>query len=52
MTTPTGRKDRKYIYGQDREKLHDEWVELKVKAAKMPIPTSTPNVAEYFDLLA
>ena len=47
VTTPTGRKTRKYIYGQDREKLHDEWVQLKAKAAKMPIPTSTPTVAEY-----
>ena len=47
VTTSTGRKARKYIYGQDREKLYNEWVQLKAKAAKMPIPTSTPTVAEY-----
>ena len=47
VTTPTGAKDRKYIYGQDREKLHGEWVQLKAKAAKVPIPTRTPTVAEY-----
>lgn len=47
VTTPTGEKDRKYIYGQDREKLHGEWVELKAKAAKMPVPTGTPTVEEY-----
>ena len=47
VTTPTGQKDRKYIYGQDREKLYGEWIQLKAKAAKMPIPTSTPTVVEY-----
>ena len=47
VTTSTGRKARKYIYGQDREKLYNEWVQLKAKAPKMPIPTSTPTVAEY-----
>ena len=47
VTTPTGQKDRKYIYGQDRQKLYDEWVQLKAKAAKVPIPTSTPIIAEY-----
>jgi integrase len=47
VTTPTGQKSRKYIYGQDRQKLHDEWAKLKAKAAEMPIPTSTPTVADY-----
>jgi integrase len=47
VTTPAGGKARKYIYGQDRGKLHDEWVQLKAKAAKVPIPTTTPIVAEY-----
>lgn len=47
VTTPTGEKTRKYIYGQDREKLYDEWVQLKAKAARMPIPATTPTVAEY-----
>lgn len=30
-----------------RQKLYDEWVKLKAKAAEVPIPTSTPTVAEY-----
>ena len=47
VTTPAGTKDRKYVYGQDREKVHGEWVELQAKAKKMPIPTTTPTVAEY-----
>lgn len=47
VTTPTGKKERKYIYGQDRQKLYNEWIALKAKAAAMPIPTSAPSVAEY-----
>lgn len=47
VTTPDGTQARKYLSGQDREKLHDEWLELKVKAKKLPIPTTTPKVAEY-----
>jgi integrase len=47
VTTPTGKKERKYIYGQDRQKLYDQWIALKAKAAAMPIPTSAPTVAEY-----
>src|ERR1700722_18366509 len=48
VTTPAGTKDRKYIYGQNREELHGRWIELQAKAKKMPIPTKTPTVAEYF----
>lgn len=47
VTTPTGKKDRKYICGQDRQELYNEWIALKAKAAAMPIPTSAPTVAEY-----
>jgi hypothetical protein len=47
VTTPTGQKDRKYIYGQDREDVHDRWIGLQAKARKMPIPTKTPSVAAY-----
>jgi integrase len=48
VTTPAGTKDRTYIYGQDRGELHSRWIELQAKAKKMPIPTKTPTVAEYF----
>ena len=49
VTTPTGKRDRKYVYGHDREEVHRRWVELQAKAAKMPIPTKTPTVAEYLE---
>jgi hypothetical protein len=47
VTTPTGEKKRKYLYGQTREEVYGKWVQLKAAAAKVPIPTSTPTVAEY-----
>ncbi|MBO0802773.1 MAG: tyrosine-type recombinase/integrase [Nocardiopsaceae bacterium] len=48
VTTPDGQKDRKWIYGKTREEVYPEWVQLKAKAAKIPIPTATPTVSEYF----
>lgn len=47
VTTPDGEKKQKYIYGQDRDALHDEWIELKAKAVKVPVPTTVPTVEEY-----
>lgn len=47
VITPTGQRKRKYIYGKTRNEVHDKWVQLKAKAAKVPIPTTTPTVAEY-----
>lgn len=47
VTTPSGEKKQKYIYGQDRQKLSDEWTELKAKAAKVPVAVTLPTVAEY-----
>jgi integrase len=47
VITPTGQKTRKYVYGRTREEVYDKWVQLKAKAAKVPIPTTTPTIAEY-----
>src|SRR5271155_4213885 len=47
VTTPTGQKTRKYVYGRTRQEVYDKWVQLKAKPAKVPIPTTTPTIAEY-----
>lgn len=47
VTTPDGEKARKWLYGNRREEIYDDWIELKAKAVKGPIPTATPTVAEY-----
>ena len=47
VTTPTGRKTRKYLYGQDRDELHDRWIELQNKARKGPVASKVPTVSQY-----
>lgn len=29
VTTPLGARERKWIYGQDRDELHDRWIDLQ-----------------------
>lgn len=48
VTTPGGEKARKWLYGKKREDIYDDWIALKAKAAKAPVSTSTPTVAEYY----
>jgi Phage integrase, N-terminal SAM-like domain len=47
VTTPGGTRKRKWVYGQLREEVHDKWIVLQGKAARQPIPTTTPTVAAY-----
>jgi integrase len=47
VTTPSGKAARKYVYGQDRDIVHDRWIKLQAQAAESPIPTSTPTLAQY-----
>src|SRR4029450_7341963 len=39
ITTPSGKRQRKYVYGQSREIVHSRWVELTRKAAG-PCPST------------
>jgi hypothetical protein len=34
ITTPSGKRQRKYVYGGTREIVHSRWVELTRKAAR------------------
>jgi len=47
VVTPTGEKSRKWLYGDTREDVEPTYNELKVQAAKVPIPTGTPTVEEF-----
>lgn len=49
VTAPAGKRDRKYVYGQERDEVHARWIELQAKAAKMPVPAKAPTVAEYLE---
>jgi integrase len=47
VTTPNGLRDRKWVYGQDREEVHGKWVKLQADARRKPIPTSVPTLGRY-----
>ena len=47
VTTPSGERARKYVYGPTREIVHDKWVKLQAQADQAPVPTSTPTLAQY-----
>src|SRR5205085_9046246 len=37
----------KWIYGQDRDELHDRWIDLQKQAKSGPVTTKAPELAEY-----
>lgn len=48
ITTPAGRRQRKYVYGTTREIVHTKWwVELTRQAARSPVLTKVPTVSQY-----
>ncbi len=49
VTTPTGERKRRWVYGKTRDETHDKWVKLQAQAAAGPMPTATPTVAEYLN---
>src|SRR5690625_3479716 len=49
VTTPAGRRNRKWVYGKTREIVHGKWVQLHNEARKGPVATSVPTVQTYLD---
>lgn len=49
VTTPTGKKRRKYVYGQDRETVHQKWISLLDEARRRPISTKMPTLETYLE---
>ncbi|MFC4061638.1 tyrosine recombinase XerC [Planomonospora corallina] len=47
VTTPEGKKTRKWAYGKTREETHEKWLKLHELANKGPVPTRHPTVAAY-----
>lgn len=47
ITTPAGRRVRKYVYGKTREDVHRDWIALQAKARRGPIATKVPTVGQY-----
>ena len=49
ITTPSGKRTRKYIYGRSREIVHSRWIELTRKAARGPVVTKVPTVGQFLN---
>ncbi|MFI6906637.1 tyrosine-type recombinase/integrase [Nonomuraea sp. NPDC050394] len=47
VTTPTGEKTKKWVYGKTREEVHDKYVKLQNEAKKGPVSTSIPLLMQY-----
>ena len=47
VTTPSGKRQRKYVYGRTREVVHGQWVELTRRAARGPVVTKVPTVGQF-----
>ena len=49
ITTPAGRRQRKYVYGKTREQVHEKWVDLTRAARRGAVAPTVPSVAAYLD---
>ena len=47
VTLPSGRRQRKYVYGQTREVVHAKWVTLTQAARRGPVQSSMPTLGQY-----
>lgn len=47
VTLPSGRRQRKYVYGQTREIVHAKWVALIQAARRGPVQSSVPTLGQY-----
>ena len=47
VTTPSGERKRKYVYGPTREEVHDKWLKLHAAAKAGPVVTNSQTVGEY-----
>lgn len=39
VDTPSGKRQRKYVYGRTREEVHEKWIKLHTEARKGPVAT-------------
>lgn len=47
VTLPTGKRQRKYVYGKTRDEVHDKWIKLLNDAKEGPITTRIPKLGPY-----
>jgi integrase len=49
VSTPDGKRKRKYVYGKTRAEVHEKWVRLHAEAKKGPVATRHRTVAGFLD---
>ncbi|MEV4104155.1 site-specific integrase [Nonomuraea sp. NPDC049649] len=49
VTTPEGKKTRKWAYGKTREETHEKWLKLHDQARKGPVATKHETVAAFLN---
>ncbi|WP_338146730.1 site-specific integrase [Streptomyces boncukensis] len=49
VTTPDGKRKRKYVYGKTRTVVHEKWLKAHADAKKDPVPTRHRTVAAFLD---
>ena len=47
ITTPAGRRQRKYVYGKDRETVHEKWLTLMQAAQQGPVAPRSIRLADF-----
>jgi integrase len=47
VTSPSGVRKRKYVYGKTRDAVHEKWIDLLTAARRGPVATKMPNVESY-----
>lgn len=47
VTTPSGKRTRKYVYGKTRDIVHGKWLDLHRQAREGVVSTRVPTVASY-----
>jgi integrase len=49
VTTPSGLRRRKYVYGKTREIVHDKWVKLMGQSRQGVVSTSVPKLGDFLN---
>jgi integrase len=49
VTTPSGRRQRKYVAGKTREIVREKYLRLHEAARRAPVPTRVPTLAQYLE---
>ncbi len=49
IVTPDGRRQRKYVYGQSRQAVHDKWLAMIAAARRGPVAPTHPRLSQYLE---